>query len=86
MHTLDILDQAVRLAEELGYYIRRDWLDGTSGGLCEIAGKPWIFIDLSLSPLDQLEQILSVLRNDPAMQQRALPDALGAMLPKRRAA
>ena len=65
MHTVEQLQEALALAEALGYGIRHEWLDGGSGGSCEIAGRKWLFVDLALSPLEQLDQVVSALRADP---------------------
>ena len=32
---------------------------------CEFGGQKWIFLDVSLGPVDQLEQVLDALRHDP---------------------
>lgn len=86
MHTLDLLDQALATAKDLGYQIRREWLDGQAGGVCEIAGQRWIFLDLSLSSMEQLDQVLDALRTDPALEQAPLPPQLGQLVGRRRAA
>ena len=65
MHTVELLDEAVRVAQRLGYGIRHEWLGGSTGGGCEIAGKKWMFVDLALSPLEQLDQIAQSLKFDP---------------------
>jgi hypothetical protein len=64
MHTVDLLEQALGAAEKLGYRIRQEWLGGSGGGGCEIKGQKWIFVDLALDPLDQLEQVAEVLRHE----------------------
>ncbi|MEW4562201.1 hypothetical protein AB1K70_06725 [Bremerella sp. JC770] len=86
MHTLDLLDQAIATAQQLGYQIRREWLDGQGGGVCEIAGKRWIFLDLSLSSMEQLDQVLEALKSDPSLEQAPLSPQLGQVLGRRRAA
>jgi hypothetical protein len=60
MHTVELLEEALKTAHSLGYLIRQDWLGG-SGGACEIKGKRWLFVDLSLPPLEQLDQVLSAI-------------------------
>ena len=62
MHTVELLEEAVRLADSLGFLIRQEWLSG-GGGACELKGKRWLFVDLSLSPLEQLDQVLSAIRS-----------------------
>ena len=75
MHTVDLLEEALHAASALGHRVRQEWLDG-AGGSCEIKGRPHIFIDLSLSVPEQLEQALDSLRRDPRACQLALSAAL----------
>ena len=65
MQTFTLLKEAIVLAESLGYSIRHEWLGGAGGGSCEIAGRKWLFVDLALNPLEQLDQLLEALRADP---------------------
>jgi hypothetical protein len=67
MHTVDLLEQACEIAEQLGYRTRHEWLGGSGGGACEFAGKKWIFVDLALSVFEQLEQVTEALRRDPGI-------------------
>jgi len=69
MHTVDLLNEAMRAAARLGYTIRKEWLDGVESGVCEFGGKKWIFIDPALNHHEQLAQLLEVLQRHP-------PDAL----------
>ena len=62
MHTVDLLEQACEIAEQLGYHTRQEWLGGSGGGACEFAGRKWIFVDLALSVFEQLEQVTEALR------------------------
>ena len=62
MHTAEKLDTALAVARRLGYRIRMECLDGHPSGGCEIRGKKWLFLDLSLSPQEQLGQVLETLR------------------------
>jgi hypothetical protein len=61
MHTVELLEEALQAAQSLGFQVRQDWLGG-SGGPCEIKGQRWLFIDLSLSPLEQLDQVLAAIQ------------------------
>lgn len=79
MHTVDLLEEALRAASALGHRVRQEWLDG-GGGSCEIKGRPHIFINLSLSLPEQLEQALENLRRDPRACQLALSPALRSRL------
>jgi hypothetical protein len=64
MHAVERLDAALALARQLGYKVRHEFLAGQPGGGCEIHGQRWLFVDLSLSPREQLEQVVETLRND----------------------
>lgn len=66
MHTVELLDEALGLAEECGFRIRQEWLGGVGGGACEFAGQKWLFVDLALNSIEQLDQVLEALRADAA--------------------
>lgn len=57
MHTVERFENGVELANQLGYIVRHEYLGGSGGGICEFAGKRWIFIDLALTSIEQLEQL-----------------------------
>ena len=76
MHTVELFDEALAVAERLGFKIREEWLEGYGGGGCEISGQKWIFIDLSLSSRDQLEQVVGALREEPAVDDQELSPQL----------
>lgn len=61
MHTVELLEEALQFAQSLGFTIRQDWLSG-SGGPCEIKGKRWLFVDLSLTHREQLDQVVAAIR------------------------
>lgn len=67
MRTLDKLEQAISLAEKLGYRIRYEALAGSHGGVCEFGGNRWIFIDLNLGVDERLELVSNVLLADPSL-------------------
>ena len=58
---IDRLDEAIAHAKQLGFQIRRDWLGGAADGWCEIAGRRILFVDLSLSIDEQLEQVTEAI-------------------------
>lgn len=86
MHTVELLEQALQVADQLGYSIRHEWLGGAGGGACEIRGKKWLFVDLALNAVEQLEQVAAVLRADPAVYAVELPPAMRRLLGVRQAA
>lgn len=65
MHTVELLDEAVAVAQQLGFVVRQEWLGGNSG-CCEMRGQKWLFIDLAQSPQDQLDLVVGVLRDNLA--------------------
>jgi hypothetical protein len=67
MHTVEMLERLESLAHRAGYTVRHEWLGGAGGGACEFAGRRWIFVDLSLTVIEQLDQMASALKNDPAV-------------------
>ena len=76
MHTVELLDYLLTVARQLGYQIRREWLDGQGGGCCEFANQRWIFLDLALSVPEQLELLTEVLRGHPAVCRLDLPESV----------
>jgi hypothetical protein len=86
MHTVVLLSFALNLAEQLGYAVRQEWLDGNGGGGCVLRGRKILFIDLSAPPGDQLEVVLSVLRGEPRAADMEMPVALRDVLRMRKIA
>ncbi|MBS0211515.1 MAG: hypothetical protein JSS27_21440 [Planctomycetes bacterium] len=84
MHTVELLKQACATAQELGYQLRYDKLDGL-GGACTVRGQKLLFIDLEQSPADQLELVLAAIAQDAADAKLTMPPALDTLI-KRRAA
>jgi predicted alternative tryptophan synthase beta-subunit len=86
MHTVELLDEAIGLAERLGYHVRTEWLAGCIGGGCEFGGHKWIFLDVTLGPLEQLEMVLEALRRDPEALAYPMPYRLRDLLAIRKSA
>ena len=86
MHSVELMEHAIATAKRLGWQIRYENLGEVGGGACEIGGKKWIFVDLALSPLDQLEQVLGALHTDAGIYTMNLPECLNDVLGIRRAA
>jgi hypothetical protein len=85
MHTVELLEQAIALADQCGWTVRQDWFGGSAAGGCEVKGRRWIFIDLALSPREQLDQVLDALRSLPNLDQTTVPSPLQAPLGLRKA-
>ncbi|MBP89238.1 MAG: hypothetical protein CMJ64_21400 [Planctomycetaceae bacterium] len=86
MHTVGLLEQYARVAERLGYQVRHEWLGGGVGGACEFGGRKWIFVDLAVSPEEQLEQVAEALRVDPGIHLLPLTEEVARGLGIQRAA
>ena len=86
MHTVELVKEAVALAQRAGYQIRQEYLGGAMGGGCEFGGQKWVFLDVSLGPIDQLEQILEALRHDPDVIGMPMSDELRSRVGVRRSA
>lgn len=86
MHTVELLDQALLLAENLGYSVRQEWLGGRGGGPCELRGQKCLFVDLSLTPAEQLEQVSEALQASADVLPMPLPRELRKVIARRRSA
>jgi hypothetical protein len=86
MHTVELLEHMKLAAERAGYTVRLEWLGGAGGGACEFAGRKWIFVDLALSVVEQLDQVTTALKDDPAVRVLELPSPVRGQLALRRAA
>jgi hypothetical protein len=86
MRTVELLEQAIEVAGRLGYRVRHEWLGGTGGGSCEFGGKRWIFVDLSLSIDEQLDQVVESLKADPSVYLHPVGRHLSVLLDIPRAA
>jgi hypothetical protein len=80
MHTVELLDEALVIAQRLGFRLRQEWLGGSGGGDCEFNGQKWFFLDLALSPEDQLEQIIAALRSEGGIASMAVSPPLARLL------
>ena len=76
MHTVDLLDRALAAAQQLGFKVRQEWIGGFGGGGCQIKNQKWIFVDIALSPADQLRQVAEALRGDPGLPELQLASEL----------
>lgn len=86
MHTVDLLEESLTLVQQTGYLLRQEWLGGSGGGGCEIKGQKWVFLDLALGPIDQLEQVLDALRHEPTAAGLPMSRELAELLRVRKTA
>ncbi len=86
MHTVELYELAVHVAESLGYDVRQEHLGGARGGACELAGRKCVFVDLALSPVEQLDLVVQALAQDPGSQGPNIPDPVRKLIGMRKAA
>lgn len=85
MHTVELLDEALALAAQLGYKTRWEWLGG-AGGICQVKDQKWIFLDETGTPAEHIELVLEALRAELPAIRMALSPALTRLLNPRKAA
>jgi hypothetical protein len=86
MHTVELLQDAIEVAEQLGYRIRHEWLGGAGGGACEFGGRKWIFVDMALNTVEQLDQVAHAVSEDPGIYLVDLPPHLRTLFGIRKTA
>lgn len=62
MHTIDLLEEALWIANQSGWQVRHEWLAGSAGGACRLGKAHLLFVDRSLTATEQLEQVIEGLR------------------------
>ncbi|HEV3340972.1 MAG TPA: hypothetical protein VG125_11465 [Pirellulales bacterium] len=80
MHSVELLEEAIRAAGAIGYGVRQEWLDGAGGGDCEIRGRKCLFLDLSQGVHERLQLVLRVLRREGAAERVKLTEPLARVL------
>jgi hypothetical protein len=85
MHTDELLEQVLQVAERLGYGVRHEWLGGQGCNACEFGGRKWVFVDLAVSTGEQLDQIAEAVQNDPGVHLLKLNPSMQQLLGTRRA-
>jgi hypothetical protein len=86
MHTVELLEQALDLAQRLGYQVREEWIGGCGGGGCEVHGRKLLFLDLASGPEDQLDQVVDALRSEPEAAGFPMPQKLRELVKLRKSA
>ncbi len=62
------LKQRLRDARAIGFHVRMETLDGEQASWCEIGGVPTLFVDLSQTAAEQLQQVEETLAAHAAEQ------------------
>ncbi|GAB5405745.1 MAG: hypothetical protein Aurels2KO_39760 [Aureliella sp.] len=82
VHSVDILEEAIEVAKRIGFEVRHEWLNESRGGLCRIGDRWMLFVDLSLTAAEQLEQVVGGLKHPDYQEaiQSLGPNALSGAL------
>jgi hypothetical protein len=86
VHCIDLLEMSLECAAELGYRLHEDALGGRPGGVCELKGRKWLFLDPAQTPRERLQVVIDALAADPTVQTATLPPQLKRVIVTRRAA
>ena len=86
MHTVELLEESLSIAQKLGFRIRQEWLGGNGGGACEFGGQKWLFIDNGLDVVEQLAQAIEALRQEPKLEKLKLSTSLERLIRQRKVA
>ena len=69
------LQHRIDVAKAMGFEVRNEWLDGPETTWCELRGVKILFLDLSQSATEQLEQVEQAIsacqQHQSAAQRRA---------------
>ena len=73
MDSGEIVDYLAELAEKLGLEVRWEGLIG-DGGICELRGKRYLFVDRSLELAGQIDVMADALCTEPLDDVYILPE------------
>ena len=65
--TLGLLQEALQLAQDLGYRVREEPLGDLPGGPCTVAGAKHVLLNLEHSVANRLDTLLRALAADPRL-------------------
>jgi len=86
MHTVELLEEALRAVRGLGYEVRQDWLGGDGGGHCLVRGRRLLLLDVAQTPEEQLDVVSDALLGEEAFKSLRISRTLAQHLELRTAA
>jgi hypothetical protein len=86
VHCVNLLEMSLQCAAQLGYRLHEDALGGRPGGVCELKGRKWLFLDPAQTPRERLLVVIDALAADPAVPIANLSPQLKRVILTRRAA
>jgi hypothetical protein len=86
MHSVELLEQALVVARQLGFRVREEYVGDIDGGSCVVRGQKMLFFDPQLSIPDRLTIVCEALAADRQLDRSTLSAPLTARLTVRKAA
>lgn len=80
MHSVDLLEEALSLAMDLGFEVRQEWLDEQLGGACRLGDKLVLFVNLSQTAKEQLNCVATAVVEHAEQSESMTPHAMSAEL------
>ena len=69
-NVLELFEEAISVARELGFMVREEPLGDLPGGACMANGKKQLLLNASMSPADQLDVLLKTIGGRKLMRTR----------------
>ena len=86
MHSVELLEQALVVAQQLGFRVREEYVGDIDGGSCVVRGQKMLFLDPQLSIPDRLTIVCEALAADRQLDFSTLSAPLARRLTVRKAA
>ena len=80
VHTVELLQQAIEVARQVGYTVQQDWLGGVGSGHCLVRGRKLLLLDLSQPARDQLNAVQEAVRGEIHLPQAQMSEELAELL------
>ena len=86
IHSVELLEMALKVSVRLGYRVQEDLLGGFPGGACHFKGNKWLVVDPSQPCRERLQVVLDTLAGDPDIALVEVPPVLARAMKRRSAA
>jgi len=86
MHSVELLEHALTVAQKLGFLVREEYVGDIDGGSCVVRGQKMLFLDPMLSIPDRLRLVCEALAADSGLDRSSLSPQLAERVPLRKAA
>ena len=86
MHNVELLEQALEIARQLGFLVREEYVGDIDGGSCVVRGQKMLFLDPQLNIPDRLRIVCEALAAEEQLNPAALPPPLAERMGIRKAA